>query len=132
MYEQIQYPNHTMKVPDYTITFPGPGSYFISEAEAVHRRGMRLYTITNTAGCTFYCFFMPYMPVPQQWFKRFRSMLEAHKKMGTVRNYGLSPFRLVFPGDCECARWCSYAVGNPNDPEKDLPFVTLEKPQPMM
>lgn len=106
MFEQRQYENCTLKVPDYTITFPGPGSYFISEAEAVHRRGMRLYTITNTAGVTWDCGVMPYMPVPQQWFKRFRTMHEAHQRWG-LSGIMDSHHNGWFPGPItECARWC--------------------------
>ncbi len=106
MFEQIQYPNHTMKVPDYTITFPGPGYYFCSEAEELSKRKLPLYTISNTAGCTWDCGVMPYMPVPQQFFKRFRSMLDAHEKWNLTgimdgHHYGWFPNPVV-----ECARWC--------------------------
>ncbi|MBO4304132.1 MAG: hypothetical protein J6A21_06060, partial [Lentisphaeria bacterium] len=106
MFEQIQYPNHTMKVPDYTITFPGPGYYFRSEAEELSKRKLPLYTISNTAGCTWDCGVMPYMPVPQQFFKRFASMLEAHEKWGLTgimdgHHYGWFPNPIA-----ECARWC--------------------------
>ncbi len=106
MFEKRRYPNHTMKVPDYTITFPGPGSYFTSEAQAVHERGMRLYSMTNTAGTTWDCGVMPYMPTPQQWFKRFNAMLEAHRKWGLCgimdgHHYGWFPGPIV-----ECSRWC--------------------------
>ena len=106
MFQRIQYPNHTMQVPDYTITFPGPGDYFTSEAEALHKRGMRLYTISNTGGRTWDCGMMPYLPVPQQWFKRFRGLLEAHEKWGLTGIMDSHHFGW-FPGPIEeCARWC--------------------------
>ena len=123
MFEPVQYPNHTMKVPDYTITFPGPGKYFTSEAEVVHRRGMRLYTITNTGGRTWDCGVVPYMPVPQQWFKRFRSMLDAHEKWGLSgimdsHHFGWFPNPVL-----ECARWC---FNTPSaDPEEILRKIAV-------
>ncbi len=116
MYQKIPYENHLMRVPDYTITFPGPGDYFTSEAEAAARRKLPLYTITNTAGATWDCGVLPYIPVPQQWFKRFRSMLEAHRKWNLTgimdsHHYGW------FPGPvAECAKWCFWSPGeNPDE-----------------
>ncbi|MFA6929056.1 MAG: hypothetical protein WCT05_01935 [Lentisphaeria bacterium] len=123
MYEQIQYPNHTMKVPDYTITFPGPGFYFRSEAAAAAQRGLPLYTITNTAGATWDCGVMPYIPVPQQWFRRFRAMHEAREKWGLSglmdsHHYGWFPNPIA-----ECAKWNFWAPVT--DPEVILRKIAV-------
>ena len=37
---------------DYTLTFPHPGKYFLSEAKAAARRGIPLYAMTNAGGLT--------------------------------------------------------------------------------
>ena len=51
--------NHLARVPDYTITFSGPGEYFTSEAEAASERNIPFYAMTNTAGMTWDCGVVP-------------------------------------------------------------------------
>ena len=105
MFEKHTYANHTMISPDYSITFPGPGAYFRSEAEAAHERGLRLYSMTNTAGMTWDCGVIPYVPVPQQWFKRFDAIACAHEKWnlsGLMESHHYGWFPSVI---CECAKW---------------------------
>ncbi len=105
MYEKRHYPNHTMVSPDYSITFPGPGKYFTSEAETAHERGLRLYSMTNTGGMTWDCGVIPYVPVPQQWFKRFAGIHEAREKWnlsGLMDSHHYGWFPSVV---CECAKW---------------------------
>ncbi len=106
MFEKRKFKNHATISPDYSITFPGPGFYFTSEAEAAHQHGIRLYSMTNTGGMTWDCGMLPYTPVPQQWFKRFKGMVEAHEKYGLAgimdsHHYGWYPSPV-----CECAKWC--------------------------
>ncbi len=113
MYSQRQFTNHTTPSPDYSITSPGPSFYFTSEAQAAHQRGLRLYSMTNTAGMTWDCGMIPYVPVPQQWFKRFRGMIEAHDKYGLSgimdsHHYGWYPSPI-----CECAKW-SFWTNSPD------------------
>ncbi len=106
MFDQIgKYPAHKMVQPDYSITFPGPGFYFRSEAEEAGRQGLKLYSMTNTAGRTWDFGVIPYVPVPQQWFKRFRAMKEASECHGLAgimdsHHYGWFPSEIT-----ECARW---------------------------
>ena len=69
-------------VCDYTVSFEGPGDYFLSEAAAAKRRGIRLYSMVNTGGRTWDFGSMPYEPFPQQWQRRFSAILECHKKYG--------------------------------------------------
>ncbi|MFA6929742.1 MAG: hypothetical protein WCT05_05400 [Lentisphaeria bacterium] len=115
MFEVInKYPNHQMVQPDYSITFPGPGQYFSSEAQCAKECGLRLYTMSNTAGRTWDFGVAPYVPTPQQWFKRFRAMREAQKNWGLSgvmdsHHYGWYPSPIS-----ECAKWSFWS------PEVDL------------
>ena len=65
---------------DYTIVREGPGKYFTSEAIAAKKRGIRFYGMTNTGGMTWDMGTIPYMPVPQQWIKRYKSMIRANEE----------------------------------------------------
>ncbi|MFV0399156.1 MAG: hypothetical protein ACK5LX_00875 [Oscillospiraceae bacterium] len=83
MFEKLPKDDITATCVDYTLMFPGPGQYFLSEAEAAARRGIRLYSMVNTGGLTWDIGVIPYEPVPQHWMKRYNAVLEAQ------RNYGL-------------------------------------------
>ena len=67
---------------DYTISFPGPGQYFMSEAERAKLQGLRLYTQANAGGLTWDFGCIPYQPIPQQWNARWRGLVAAHDKWG--------------------------------------------------
>ena len=113
-----KYPNHRMMEPDYSITFPGPGFYFRSEAEAAKERGLKLYSMTNTGGRTWDFGVVPYIPTPYQWFKRFRAMKKAQDDWGLCgimdcHHYGWFPSEIN-----ECARWYFRSPGT--DPEEIL------------
>ena len=106
MYEYHKYPNHTMVQPDYSITFPGPGYYFSTEAECAKKRNLPVYAMTNSAGRTWDFGVVPYMPFPQQWFKRFTNMVKSHDDWGVngimdSHHYGWFPSIIS-----ECAKWC--------------------------
>ena len=114
----LKYPNHRMMQPDYSITNPGPGFYFRSEAEAAKERGLKLYSMTNTAGRTWDFGVVPYIPTPYQWFKRFRAMKKAQDDWGLSgimdsHHYGWFPSEIN-----ECARW--YFRSPETDPEEIL------------
>ncbi|MBE5776944.1 MAG: hypothetical protein E7326_05500 [Clostridiales bacterium] len=70
------------RIDDYSISFPGPGQYYVSEAEEAKKRGIRLYTMANTGGRTWDNGVTPYLPVPQQWQKRFAALRESHARHG--------------------------------------------------
>ena len=70
----------TERVCDYSVAFAGPGDYFISEAKAAKRRGIRLYTMANAGGRTWDFGSMPFEPFPQQWMKRYEEMRKCHEK----------------------------------------------------
>ena len=83
MYETIPAPEGIREyTSDYSITIPGPGKYFLSEAEAAARRGMRLYTISNTGGRTWDVGVVPYIPAPAIWGERFDRLRECHERYG--------------------------------------------------
>ncbi len=67
---------------DYTLAIPGPGKYFTSEAKAIKKRGMRLYTMSQSAGVTWDFGVIPYEPMPYQWIKRFQEMVKAKENWG--------------------------------------------------
>lgn len=75
----------TEAVCDYSIAFAGPGQYFLSEAKAAKRRGIRLYTQANAGGRTwdFGCC-LPFEPFPQQWMNRYEAMRECNERYGLV------------------------------------------------
>ena len=67
---------------DYTISFPGPGKYFVSEAERAKARGLRLYSQANAGGLTWDYGSVPYQPVPQQWKRRWDGLVAANGTWG--------------------------------------------------
>lgn len=78
MVEQRSYGDTKAHIADYSLSFEGPGQYFESEAEVAARRGIRLYSMTNTGGLTWDFGVIPYEPMPYQWIKRFESMRKAY------------------------------------------------------
>ena len=62
---------------DYSITRPGPGAVFKSEAEIARRRGIRLYSMANCGGRTWDVGCAPCHPVPDRWISRFRNIRSA-------------------------------------------------------
>lgn len=79
MFEKITYPNGTKwYCADYTLSFVGPGAYFESEAVAAKKRGIKLYSMTNTGGLTWDMGCIPYQPAPYQWIKRCNAVVKAH------------------------------------------------------
>ena len=96
MFEQRQMGNSVQDGVDYSLNFAGPGQYFVSEAEACKRRGIRLSTNAQSSGRTWDFGMIPYEPMPYQWMKRWQGMVEAADKWGlkTVLeniHYGFHP-----------------------------------------
>lgn len=67
---------------DYTISFAGPGQYFVSEAAEAKRQGLALYTQANAGGLTWDFGVIPYQPVPMQWRRRWEGLNAAHAAWG--------------------------------------------------
>jgi len=82
MFETYKFGNSYQRVCDYTLTKAGPGKYFVSEAEAAARRGIRLYSMVNTAGRTWDYGVAPYEPFPYQWNKRYEKINEFRESCG--------------------------------------------------
>lgn len=82
MFEFLPCGNSLIKSSDYSLAFEGPGEYFKSEAEVAKRRGIRLYSMTNTGGRTWDFGVAPYEPMPYQWIRRYAAMRDAQEKYG--------------------------------------------------
>lgn len=84
------------RIADYSISFPGPAQVFVDEAEAAAECGIRLYSMSNTGGRTWDMGSAPYLPVPQQWQKRYEQLRIAKEKYGLCglmenHHYGWMP-----------------------------------------
>ena len=82
MFELLKTGGLTATCADYTLMFPGPGRYFLSEAKAAKERGIRLYAMANTGGLTWDIGVVPYEPAPYQWIRRYEGLLEAQEQFG--------------------------------------------------
>lgn len=96
MFEEYRLGSSTQYCSDYTIARTGPGDYFKSEAIAAKERGLKLYTMCNTAGRTWDFGTIPYVPCPYQWMERFNRIKEARENWGLSglmesHHYGLFP-----------------------------------------
>lgn len=96
MCEPLRRGNSVLKVADYSLTFEGPGQYFVSEAEVAKRRGIRMYSMTNSGGRTWDFGCAHYEPMPYQWMRRYEAMGKAHDELGLVgimegHHYGFYP-----------------------------------------
>jgi len=69
-------------IDDYTISFPGPSGVFVEEARKANEVGIRLYAMANTGGRTWDNGCAPYLPVPQQWQKRYEALCRAEREYG--------------------------------------------------
>lgn len=83
MFETRKVDDTVSAAADYTISFPEPGKYFLSEAKRAKERGIRLYSQANSCGGTWDFGVIPYNPCPEKWTLRYERMLEAKE------NYGL-------------------------------------------
>lgn len=96
MFEPRFYGNVEGRCSDYTLAFEGPGKYFESEAVAAKKRGIKLYSMTNTGGLTWDIGVIPYEPMPYQWMRRYSAMIRANREWGLCglmesHHYGFYP-----------------------------------------
>lgn len=96
MFEVREFGDWSGRCCDYTLAFEGPGKYFASEANAAKKRGIRLYSMTNSGGRTWDFGTAPYEPMPQQWMRRFAAMRKANEDWGLcgimeTHHYGFTP-----------------------------------------
>lgn len=114
MFEPRKLEDSTIICADYTLSFEGPGRYFKSEAEAAKKRGIRLYSMTNTGGRTWDFGTIPYEPMPQQWMRRYDAMRKAHDDWGLCglmesHHYGFYPSFIS-----KLSKWCFW------EPREDM------------
>lgn len=81
---------------DYSLAFVGPSKIFAAEAKAAKECGIRLYSMTNTAGKTWDFGTAPYEPMPYQWMRRYDAMKAAQENFGLsgimeCHHYGMYP-----------------------------------------
>lgn len=96
MFENYECDGVPSRTTDYTISYPVPGKYFLSEAAAAKRRGIPLYSMTNAGGLTWDVGVVPYEPVPDLWMRRYDAMRDCHKEYGLCgsmdsHHYGFMP-----------------------------------------
>ena len=96
MFETRMYDGKVGACDDYTLSFEGPGKYFESEAVAASKKGVPLYSMTNSGGLTWDIGVIPYEPMPYQWMRRFEAMRKAHDEWGLQgimesHHYGFYP-----------------------------------------
>lgn len=96
MFQVKQMEGFRAKAVDYTISFPEPGPYFLSEARRAKERGVRLYSQANSAGRSWDYGVIPYDPFPYHWVRRYNAMLKAKKEFGLCgimesHHYGFWP-----------------------------------------
>ena len=105
MFENLEREGVRARTSDYTLFFEGPGKYFLSEAKAAKRRGIPLYSMSNTGGLTWDVGTVPYEPTPYQWLRRFDAVVDANEKYGLCglmesHHYGFYPSFIS-----ELAKW---------------------------
>ena len=92
----LEYANAPSKIRDYTISQTEPSVPFLAEAEVAKRRGIRLYSMVNTAGRTWDYGTAPYEPFPWQWNRLHQNILKAHEEFGLCglmesHHFGFTP-----------------------------------------
>ena len=96
MFHKFKLGDTVEDICDYSLCFEGPGEYFISEAIAAKKKGIKLYANANTSGRTWDFGTIPYEPMPQQWIKRYKNIQKAKEEYhlaGILENihYGFHP-----------------------------------------
>ena len=78
MFESYDLYGVQSRCSDYSLRVVNPGQYFLSEAEAATKHGVKLMTIANTGGKTWDFGAIPYDPAPYRWAERFEALRKAH------------------------------------------------------
>ena len=96
MFQKYEVMGVEERVSDYSLTRTDAGEYFLSEAKAAKERGIRLYSMVNTAGRTWDFGTIPYLPMPYAWIKRYKAIKGANKLYGLTglmegHHYGMFP-----------------------------------------
>ncbi len=112
--EKVFFEDVEVVLADYSLQSAGPSPVFTSEAIAAAKRGIRLYTMTNTGGLTWDFGLIPYEPMPFQWMKRYQVMKDANRDWGLCgimesHHYGIYPSFIS-----KLSKWCF------NDPTRPM------------
>ncbi len=105
-------------VMDYSIFADEPGFYFTSESKNAHERGIKTFATANTAGATWDVGTIPYVPVPQQWIRRFKALDRARRDWDVSRYYDNHHYGWFPSVVTDLARW--YFQSPQPDPEELL------------
>lgn len=94
--EQMSNVDAVARVADYSLSFAGPGRTINVEGAVAKKRGLKLYSMTNTGGRTWDFGVVPYEPMPYQWIVRYKNMLKAQEEWGLCgimesHHYGFYP-----------------------------------------
>ncbi len=101
MFEDLPAENGAVvRCVDYTLAFEGPGKYFLSEAKAAKKLGLKLHSQSNTGGLAWDIGTIPYIPAPYLWIKRYKNIIECNKKYGLqglmeCHHYGIWPKSII-------------------------------------
>jgi len=92
----FQFDNAPSKIRDYTVSQTEPSVPFKAEAEVAKRRGIRLYSMVNTAGRTWDFGVLPFEPFPWQWNDLHQNILKAREEYGLCglmesHHFGFTP-----------------------------------------
>ncbi len=117
MFEFLEREGVRDRIADYALYFEGPGQYFISEAQEAKKQGLKLYSMTNTAGATWDMGVIPYVPAPGQWFRRYAEMRKYHDECGLCglmesHHFGAYPSFIT-----ELAKWMYHS---PDTPQQEI------------
>ena len=80
MFEQFETDGVTEDIVDYSLSFTGPGRYFVSEAEVATECGLNIGINAQTAGRTWDFGVVPYEPMPYAWIDRYEAIVAATEK----------------------------------------------------
>ena len=133
MFETRRVDDTVSAAADYTISFPEPGKYFLSEAKRAKERGIRLYSQANSCGGTWDFGVIPYNPCPEKWALRYQCMMEAKENYGLCgimesHDYGFWPSfvsrieKLMFTEVSDCGENC----GKGMDSKQALELIAKE------
>jgi hypothetical protein len=123
MFHTIKRGDSTNVIMDYTMTRTGSGPYFESEAQAAHKLGLKIYTMSNTGGMTWDFGAAPYEPIPFRWMERHKAFHEARKKYGLSGLMDAHHYGWALSSACELAKWSYWT--NSKTPDEILENIAI-------
>lgn len=67
-------------IDDYSISFEGPSDVYLQESAENKPSGRRFYSMANTGGRTWDSGAAPYLPVPDQWIRRYEALRRSYRE----------------------------------------------------